>query len=313
MRVVITGGAGFIGSRVARTLADEGHAVIVIDDLSFGRRSLLDPRCEFVEADIGDAVAIRPALDGADVVMHFAASSIIARSLTNPMEYVRNNVVAATTLLEVMREAGVRRMVFSSSAAVYGEPERVPVPEEAARRPLQMYGATKLAFEEILSAYVSSFGFDAVCLRYFNAYGPGDLQEPVTRAVPRWIRAALCGEALVTYWGGRQRRDYVYVDDIARAHVAVLGLTGFHAFNLGSGDGVIMADVAHTLERVLGTHLDLVDIGERPGDPSQLVADISRIQQVVGWQPTIGLEEGLTAAVAFYQATRGTWQAERTG
>jgi UDP-glucose 4-epimerase len=313
VRVVVTGGAGFIGSRAARMLADADYAVTVVDDLSFGRRELVDQRCHLIEADIGDAVAMRRALEGADVVMHLAASSIIERSLTDPMEYVRNNIVAGTALLEAMRAVGVHRMVYSSSAAVYGEPERVPIPEDAPCRPLQVYGATKLAFEEILSAYAGSFGFDAVCLRYFNAYGPGDLQEPVTRAVPRWIRAALCGEPLVMYWGGRQRRDYVYVDDIARAHIAVLGLDGFHVFNLGSGDGVVMADVARTLEGVLGTPQKRIEMGERRGDAAQLVADISRITQAVGWRPTTGLEEGLTAAVAFYRNTRELWQVTQVG
>jgi UDP-glucose 4-epimerase len=307
-RIIVTGGAGFIGSNVARLLADQGHEVIVLDDLSHGYEHLIDQRCRFIRLGLAEAGRLPEALDGATAVMHFAASSIIARSFTNPMEYVQNNVVNATNLLEAMRQTGVRKLVFSSSASVYGEPERVPVHEGDPKRPLQMYGATKLAFEEVLHAYNRSFGISSVSLRYFNAYGPGDLQQPVTRAVPRWIQAALTNRPLRMYWKGEQYRDYVFVDDIARAHIEVLPLEGYHVFNVGSGDGILMKDVAGRLGEITGRQLTIEDAGERPGDPMRLVADVSRIREAVGWEARTPLREGLAEAVRFYEGCRPMWE-----
>jgi len=242
-----------------------------------------------------------------DAVMHFAASSIIARSFADPEEYVQNNVVNGVRLLEAMRQAGVRHLVFSSSASVYGEPQRVPVHEDDAKRPLHIYGASKLAFENLLQGYYHAFGINSVSLRYFNAYGPGDLQEPVTRAVPGWVRAALTDESIVLYWHGEQYRDYVFVEDIARAHVQVLGLEGLRAYNIGSGGGVLMRDIAGVLQEVLEKPLRIVDGGERAGDPMRLVADVSRIKREVGWVPQVGLRDGLVQTVDFYRDHRRLW------
>lgn len=307
MHVLVTGGAGFIGSNVARLLCDAGHRVTVFDNLSYGRRFLVDPRCRFVEADLADRAAVAEAMAGVEAVMHFAASSIIARSFSDPLEYVENNIVNGTRLLEAMRQRGVRQLVFSSSASVYGEPERIPVREDDAKQPLQMYGASKLAFENVLQGYYHAFGIHSVSLRYFNAYGPGDLQEPATRAVPRWIRAALGDEPIVLNWGGQQYRDYVFVEDIARAHIRVLGMEGLHAFNVGTGSGVLMRDVVDALEAVLAKPLRVVDGGPRPGDPMRLVADTTRLREATGWAPKVELREGLRRAVAFYVAQRRHW------
>jgi len=308
MRILVTGGAGFIGSNVARLLCDSGHAVTVLDDLSFGYRELVDPRCRFLCGDLGDEDQLLEAMEGVDAVMHLAASSIIAPSFADPMEYVRNNVLNGVRLLEAMRRARVRHIVFSSSASVYGEPQRIPVLEDDPKRPLHIYGASKLAFEDLLQGYHHAFGINSVSLRYFNAYGPGDLQEPVTRAVPRWIRAALTDEPIVLYWQGRQYRDYVFVDDVARAHLRVLGREGLHAYNIGTGGGILMRDVLGALEEVLERPLPLVGGEERAGDPMRLVADISRIRREVGWQPETELREGLLRTVRFYEGHRHLWE-----
>ena len=308
MRILVTGGAGFIGSNVARLLCDSGHAVTVLDDLSFGYRELVDPRCRFLCGDLGDEDQLLEAMEGVDAVMHLAASSIIAPSFADPMEYVRNNVLNGARLLEAMRRARVRHIVFSSSASVYGEPQRIPVLEDDPKRPLHIYGASKLAFEDLLQGYHHAFGINSVSLRYFNAYGPGDLQEPVTRAVPRWIRAALSDEPIVLYWQGRQYRDYVFVDDVARAHLRVLGREGLHVYNIGTGGGILMRDVLGALEEVLERPLPLVEGDERAGDPMRLVADISRIRREVGWQPETELREGLLRTVRFYEGHRHLWE-----
>lgn len=306
-RVLVTGGAGFIGSNVARLLCDEGLSVTVLDNLSYGYRELVDPRCRFIHADLADRESLREAMRNVQAVMHFAASSIIARSFSDPLEYVQNNVVTGANLLEAMREAGVEHIVYSSSASVYGEPARIPISEDDPKQPLQLYGATKLAFENVLQGYYNAFGINSVSLRYFNAYGPGDLQEPVTRAVPAWIRAALTDEPIVLYWRGDQYRDYVFVEDIAAAHIRVLGLEGLHAYNIGAGEGVLMKDVIATLQALFPRPLRIVDGGERPGDPQRLIADVSRVRAEVGWQPQTKLRDGLARTIPFYQRTRGMW------
>jgi len=308
VRILVTGGAGFIGSNVARLLCDSGHAVTVLDNLSFGYRELVDPRCRFLCGDLGDEDQLLEAMEGVDAVMHFAASSIIARSFADPMEYVRNNVLNGARLLEAMRRARVRHIVFSSSASVYGEPQRIPVPENDPKRPLHIYGASKLAFEDLLQGYYHAFGINSVSLRYFNAYGPGDLQEPVTRAVPRWVRATITDEPIVLYWQGQQYRDYVFVDDIARAHVQVLGMEGLNVYNLGMGHGILMRDVVSALQELVDKPLTIIDGGQRDGDPMRLVADISRIRSEVGWQPETGLREGLLQTVRFYEGHRHLWE-----
>ncbi len=299
--IVVTGGAGFIGSNTVELLCGQGFKVRVIDDLSFGYRDFVDPRAEFVEGSIGEYEKVLKLLRGADAVIHFAASSIIKFSIENPKLYVENNVMNGTVLLQAMREADVKKIIFSSSAAVYGEPEHTPTKENDSKHPMQPYGATKLAFEALLSAYYNSYGIESVSLRYFNAYGPRDEQKPATRAVPMWIREILSGETVKTYWKGSQRRDYVFVKDIAEAHIDVLNLSGCHVFNIGSGTGVLMKDVLGEIISIVGAKPKVEDQGERQGDPQVLVADISAIRKVVGWQPKWNLHDGLVETVAYYK------------
>ena len=308
MRILVTGGAGFIGSNVARLLCDAGYSVTVLDNLSFGRRELVDPRCRLLCGDLNNEDQLWEAMQGVDAVMHLAGSSIIARSFTDPIEYVQNNVVGGVKLLEAMRAAHVRHLVFSSSASVYGEPQRIPVHEDDPKRPVHLYGASKLAFEGLLQAYHHAFGINSVSLRYFNAYGPGDLQEPVTRAVPRWIRAALTGQPIVLYWQGQQCRDYIFVEDIARAHVDVLGLPGLHVYNLGTGHGILMRDMVSMLQGLVDKPLRIIHGGQRAGDPMRLVADISRIGKEVGWRPETELGDGLAQTIPFYDSHRHLWE-----
>ena len=308
MRILVTGGAGFIGSNVARLLCDAGYSVTVLDNLSFGRRELVDPRCRLLCGDLNSDDELSDAMRGVEAVMHLAGSSIIASSFADPMKYVENNVIGGVKLLEAMRAAHVCHLVFSSSASVYGEPQRIPVREDDPKRPLHVYGASKLAFEALLQGYYHAFGISSVSLRYFNAYGPGDLQEPVTRAVPRWIRAALTGQPIVLYWQGLQYRDYVFVEDIARAHVQALGMAGLHVYNLGTGHGILMRDMVSALQELIDKPLPVIDGGRRDGDPARLVADISRIRREVGWQPKTELREGLLRTLDFYESHRHLWE-----
>jgi UDP-glucose 4-epimerase len=307
MKLFVTGGAGFIGSNVVQRAIEAGHGVTVFDNLSKGFRALIDPRAAFVEGDLADVEAVTAAVAGHDAVIHLAATSIIQETLDDPAATFRNNVTNGINLLEAMRHTGVSKIINSSTAAVYGEPQNIPVREIDPKHPITPYGASKRAFELALEAYHASYGLDAISLRYFNAYGPRDEQRPRTRAVPKWIEAVLQQKPVDVFWNGRQYRDYVYVGDIAEAHLRVLELEGLHIFNVGSANGVYMLDVLETMGRITGSRPVIRDLGERPGDPTRLVADTTRLFQTVGWRPATPLDIGLTKSVDYYRrsAMRG--------
>jgi len=302
--ILVTGGAGFIGSHITELLCDKGYTVIVVDDLRFGYESFVDKRAKFFRIAIQDSEAIEKILEGVDVVMHLAASSIISFSYMRPLEYFENNLVNGIKLLEAMRKRRVKKIIYSSTSSVYGEPKKTPIKEDAPENPFSPYAASKLAFEQALISYYYSFGIESVSLRYYNAYGPRDEQKPRTRAVPMWIEAILDNKPIPWYWQGRQVRDYVYVKDIAQAHIDVLNLKGIYCFNIGSGQGVYMRDVLKTLEKIVGGELKTRDMGKRKGDPMKSFADIAKIKKIVGWEPRVSLEEGLKKTFEYYKSQR---------
>lgn len=300
MHILVTGGAGFIGSHITQLLCDKGYKVTVVDDLRFGFERFVDKRATFLKMSLENTSTLEKALKGIDTVVHLAASSIISLSYERPLEYFENNLINGVRLLEAMRKAGVGKIIYSSTSSVYGEPKRTPVKETDPKNPLNPYGASKLLFEEALVPYYQAFGIESVSLRYYNAYGPRDEQQPRTRAIPMWIEAILANKPVPWHWQGRQIRDYVYVSDIAAAHLAVMSLSGLHCFNLGSGKGVHMKDVLHTLEKIIGKKFTMLDMGERRGDPMKSFADITKIREAVGWEPKVSLEEGLRKTFAYY-------------
>jgi len=300
--ILVTGGAGFIGSNAVEMLCDGGFNVRVIDDLSWGYRDFVDKRADFLEGSISEADKLIYLLKGVDAVIHFAASSIIKFSIDNPVEYVKNNIENGVNLLEAMRKSGVNKIIFSSSAAVYGESNVRRIKEGSIKNPLNPYGATKLSFENILASYFNCYGLQSVSLRYFNAYGPRDEQKPATRAVPIWIKALLNNDPIPLYWHGRQVRDYVFVKDIARAHIDALNLSGCHIFNIGSGDGVMMQDLLKEVSDIMEVEPKIVDMGERLGDPNRLVADISRANRILKWKPRCNLYDGLVQTINYYKS-----------
>src|SRR3989344_7286291 len=194
MRALVTGGAGFIGDTLVRHLCDEGHEVVVIDDLSSSGRTKIDSRAKLIVGDIGNVKLLEKHISGKDVVFHLAALGVISLSLKDPERAFRDNLTYGVRVLEAMRKKGVKKIVYSSSSSAYGEPLRNPVREEDRKEPINPYGASKFTFEAALSAYAHSFGINSMALRYFNVYGPGDEQKPVTRAVPSWIQWALTGD-----------------------------------------------------------------------------------------------------------------------
>ena len=302
MRVFVTGGAGFIGSHVCQVLLANGHKVTVLDNLTTGRRELVPQSADFILGDLNQEDRLAQWLDGHDAVIHLAALVPVPTSVRRPVEFAENNVVNTVRLLEAMRKASVARIVFSSSATVYGLPKRLPLSEDD---PLGIqsnpYGATKVSAEAFVAAYQRLYGYDATILRYFNPYGPNELCEPETHLIPNVVRAALAGEPIPVYWQGQQIRDFIYVEDLAQAHAAVLGVQGLTYFNVGSEVGVKVNDVLSTVGRIVGKPLRIDDLGERAGDVPALYASSARLRDATGWQAKIDLEEGLRRTVQFFQ------------
>jgi UDP-glucose 4-epimerase len=303
MRVLVTGGAGYIGSVVTEVLAARGHAVSVYDDLSEGHRDAVAGGTPFFEGDLLD----RARLDGVvrearpEAVVHMAAVCQVGESMTDPAKYYRVNVLGGLTLLEAMRAAGVARIVFSSTAAVYGEPAKQPIEEDDATAPSNPYGESKLAFERALAWYGQAYGLRSASLRYFNAAGAsarcGERHDPETHLIPIVLQAAAGRRAGVTVYGddyptrdGTCLRDYVHVLDLAEAHALALdALTAgapSAAYNLGcGGDGFTVREVIDTAARVTGRPIPVTVGPRRAGDPAMLVAASTRIRRDLGWRP----------------------------
>lgn len=312
MKVLVTGGAGYIGSVVAEELLATGHKVSVIDDLSKGHRDAVPPGATFFQGDILDGADVRRAIAGVDAVVHMAAASLVGESVSDPAHYWRRNLVGGLALLDAMRAEGVVRLVFSSTAAVYGEPARQPIREEDPTVPTNPYGETKLAFERALRTYDIAYGLRSTSLRYFNAAGAsarsGERHDPETHLVPLVLGAArdggdvrLFGEDYPTR-DGTCVRDYIHVVDLARAHVlaleALAGGAATTAYNLGcGGDGYTVREVIDTARRVTGRDIAVRADGRRPGDPAVLVASSDRIAADLGWRPARqSLEEIIESA-----------------
>lgn len=299
MNILVTGGAGYIGSVVSESLCDAGHRVVVIDDLSTGHREALDGRVRFVEGSLLDGALLRSVLaDGIEAVCHFAAFSLVGESVKNPLKYYHNNIAGAVTLVGAMKETGVGSFLFSSTAAVYGEPASIPITEDAALKPLNAYGNTKLAVERLLADCRTAWGLRFMSLRYFNAAGAserfGEDHHPETHLIPLVIDAALgTGRELVIFGDdydtpdGTCIRDYIHVKDLAAAHLLGIdklmgGTTG--ALNLGNGRGFSVREVILAAEAVTGRTVPH-HVGERrAGDPAVLVASSERAEEMLGWK-----------------------------
>jgi UDP-glucose 4-epimerase len=317
MRLLITGGAGYIGSIVAQELVRRGDDVTVLDSLYRGHRGAVPEGAGFVQADLLNPDALRSALAaGYDGVLHFAALTLVGESVEEPERYYRGNVVGSLNLLDAMRTAGVKRIVFSSTAATYGEPRAVPISEDAPAAPVNAYGGSKLAVDHMLTDEARAHGLAAVSLRYFNvagASGPlGEDHHPETHLIPLVLQAAAGVRDHVAILGsdydtpdGTALRDYVHVDDLARAHLLALdtAVPGRHAiFNLGSGTGYSVREVIDAVRRVTGREFEVREEPRRPGDPPALVATNTRAREGLGWAPERSLDEMVADAWAWHQA-----------
>jgi UDP-glucose 4-epimerase len=299
MKLLVTGGAGYIGSVVARQLLRAGHEVAILDNLSRGHRAAVPAECEFLEVDLLDADATNRALaDGYEGVLHFAAITLVAESVEHPERYWYNNVVGTRHLLDAMRAQGVGRLVFSSTAAVYGQPERVPIDEQAPTAPVNAYGASKLAVDLMIGTECRAYGLGASSLRYFNVAGTsgdaGEDHDPETHIIPLVLQAAAGRREHFSVLGtdyptpdGTAIRDYVHVEDLGDAHLLALGqvTTGRHeVYNLGNGTGFSVRQVVAAAETVVGRPIPTRDEPRRPGDPAELVAASDKIRRDLGWE-----------------------------
>jgi UDP-glucose 4-epimerase len=320
MRLLVTGGAGYIGSVVATRLIEEGHDVVVLDDLSTGHADAVPKGARFVCGDLRTCAG-QVLSDGIDAVLHFAARSLVGESVARPQLYWNHNLGGSLALLDAMREAGVRSIVFSSTAATYGEPERTPIEEDAPPRPTSPYGASKLAVDTALAENARLHGIGAVSLRYFNVAGAyrdgsgrwrGERHAPETHLIPNVLAVALAGDGQVSIFGddyptadGSCVRDYIHVRDLASAHLLALGrcAPGEHkVYNLGSGAGYSNFEVLAACRKVTGQEIPAAVARRRAGDPAVLIASSERIGRELGWRPELDLQAMVADAWDFMRS-----------
>ncbi len=312
LSVLVAGGAGYIGSVTVAGLIRAGHKVTVLDNFSHGFRAAVHPESRLVRGDISDAVALQDACSGGiDVALHFAAFIEVGESVADPSKYYTNNLARAIRFFDLLRENGVFRLVFSSTAAVYGNPESVPIRENAPLQPVNPYGWSKRLVEQLLTDYDRAYGFRSVALRYFNAGGSdgdyGESHHPESHLIPLILNAARNGTPIKVFGNdyptrdGSCIRDYIHVRDLAEAHI----LAARHlyaggesdAFNLGTGRGYTVLEVIETAERVTGKNIERIITERRPGDPPSLVASPDKAREVLGWRENLtGLEEIVESA-----------------
>jgi UDP-glucose 4-epimerase len=300
MRVLVTGGAGYIGSVAVEQLLAAGHDVVVLDSLWRGHRAAVSPDVELVEADLRDAAAVAKGVGTArpDAIMHFAAATLVPESMVNPEPYFGINVTGTHNLLTACRASGVERFVFSSTAAVYGEPIQVPIPETAPTQPINVYGQSKLTAEQMLSAYAGAYGLRYVAFRYFNVAGAtaehGEDHDPETHVIPVALQTLLGQRPTFGVFGtdyptpdGSAIRDYVHVLDLADAHVQALDRldASLGPLNLGSRSGFSVLEIVAAVERVTGRRLPLAMSERRAGDPPVLIAEATRAERLLDWRP----------------------------
>ena len=300
MKLVVTGGAGYVGSVCAAVLVEAGHDVIVIDDFSTGNRDAVPNGATLVEGHISDVIDGVLSASDVDGVLHFAARSLVGESMEVPAEYWRDNLEVSLTLLNAMRAHGVHSLVFSSTAATYGEPKQVPITEEMPTSPTNPYGASKLAIDHMITSYAKAYGLAATSLRYFNVAGAhGDIGENhkvETHLIPLVLQVALGHREHISIFGtdyptadGTAVRDYIHIRDLADAHLlaAASNTAGSHRiFNLGSGDGFSVRQVIETCREVTGHPIPAVESPRRAGDPATLIASSALAKAELGWNPT---------------------------
>ncbi len=299
MKIIVTGGSGFLGKHLCRALLKAGHQIKNID--------LVDnPELPTIVADVRDRQRMRQEINDAEIVFHLASLIGAGESVEKPFKYLDFNLNGTLSVLEAMRVNKVPTFIFSSSAAIYGEPLRTPIKEDDRTIPINPYGMTKLAMEGLLSSYVKAFDLTGIALRYFNLYGPEEHHQPETHAIPRFINQIMHDQE-VTVWGdGSHQRDFVYIEDIVDAHLKAIRLAQsqphqYHYLNLSAQEPAAVIEVIYKLERLIGKKASITHYAERPGDPLVLIADASKAFRELSWQAQVNLDTGLVRTVAYFQ------------
>ncbi|HST31041.1 MAG TPA: UDP-glucose 4-epimerase GalE [Chthoniobacterales bacterium] len=319
MKILVVGGAGYIGSVCAELLLDEAHTVSIFDNLSEGHRAAIDSRAEFIEGDLQDRQLIEKTVSKQrpDAVMHFAANALVGESMQNPSKYFRNNVANGVNLLDAMVAAGVDKIIFSSTCAIFGPPEKLPIEETTPKQPINPYGESKLTFEKILRWYDQIHGVRFVSLRYFNAAGAsanfGEDHRCETHLIPNVLKVALGEKANVEIFGidyetpdGTCIRDYIHILDLARAHILALGSSKSEFYNLGTGGGASVRQVIDSCRKITGRKIDVAEKPRRPGDPPRLIATSEKIKRELGWTPQFqSLDKIIESAWKWHQKFPG--------
>jgi UDP-glucose-4-epimerase GalE len=300
MEIIVTGGAGFLGTHLCRALSQAGHQVLVVDLKQ-------NPEFETVIADVRDRAKMVQVIKEAEVVFHLAAFIEVSESVLKPYEYLENNVIGSLNVLEAMKINKIRNFVFSSTAAVYGNPKVIPITEDSRTLPINPYGASKLAMEAILSSYVENFDITGIALRYFNLYGPEEHHVPETHAIPRFIDQ-IRNDKEVTIWGnGENLRDYIYISDVVSAHLLALELlknqpNKYHYLNLSTEKPLSVIEVVNTIAQVLNKKPNLKFFPPRPGDPIVLYADAGKIKNELGWEAKVPFLQGITKTIEYFKS-----------
>jgi nucleoside-diphosphate-sugar epimerase len=307
MKIIITGGSGFLGTHMIRALQIAGHDVKNIDI-----KPSRDSNVPTVIASILDKKVMLQEIKDADCVFHFAGLIEAGESVKDPQQFVDVNISGTVSILEAMRENNVKTIIFSSSAAVYGEPTNIPLTEEDRTIPINPYGMTKLAMEGLISSYVKAHGFTGVALRYFNLYGPEEHHEPESHAMPRFVKQMYNNEEVTVYGSGEHLRDYIHIRDIVDAHMKALEFASsaknmgqYHYFNLSTQKPASVLDIAKGVEKALqsvgiNNHVKINHMPERPGDPLVLYASAKKAQEILGWQSRVNLEDGIAEVVNYF-------------
>ena len=318
MKILVTGGAGYIGSVVTTMLVDAGHEVIVVDRKASSAKEFLPTSVKLIDAELENVGEVLDGEPGIEAVLHFAAYIEAGESMSKPEKYWQNNTVGSLALLQALRERGIRKLIFSSTAAVYGNPKEIPITEDAEKNPTNTYGMTKLAVDMAITSEAIAHGLAATSLRYFNVAGAqgacGERHAPETHIIPLLLQFAAGERDAFTLYGddyptkdGTNVRDYIHVADLARAHVLALDHleAGKHTiYNLGNGNGFSNKQVVQAVEKAIGKELPVQTGPRREGDPAVLVASSKRAHAVLGWAPEKTLEEMVADAWEFYQASR---------
>lgn len=303
MKILVTGGAGFIGSKVSKLLVDLGYQVTVIDNLSHGNKDAIDSSVNFHQIDLLDQTSLEKILPDHEVVIHMASFIEVGESVKKPVEFAQNNIVGTIKLLEAMKNANVKKIIFSSSACVYGKPAKLPITEDDPQGIQENpYGLTKVSMEQFCILYHTLYKFDVTILRYFNPYGVGELHHPETHAIPNFIKATLAKQPIPLYWKGEQTRDFIYIDDLALAHILPLKKSGLHIYNVGSETGSRVIDIVKKIFQIIGYEVPIEDKGERKGDVPELVASAEKIKKELGWNAKVDLNEGLEKTIQFFRS-----------